>query len=65
MRIFSPEQSAVISNKEIMEALDISQATLWRWTDKHNFPPNLKKRGTRSREAVRQWLIKEGYLPRD
>ncbi len=57
----SPDQPAFISNKEVQEILEIGPTTLWRWTKDGGFPAQ-PKRGKRSRESVRQWLVENGHI---
>ncbi|WED23046.1 hypothetical protein L3Q72_06535 [Vibrio sp. JC009] len=54
----------LISDKEIKEKFEISQPTLWRWTDRQGFPKAVKeKRGMRPYHAVIAWAVERGMLP--
>lgn len=54
----------LISDREIKEKFEISQPTLWRWTDKLGFPKPVKeKRGMRPYHKVIEWAVERGMLP--
>lgn len=54
----------LISDREIKEKFEISQPTLWRWTDKLGFPKPVKeKRGMRPYHKVIEWAVEHGMLP--
>lgn len=61
MSILTESDSLYITDKEIMEALEISQPTLWRKTKKDNFPEPVI-RGRRARKAVLDWLKAKGMM---
>ncbi len=69
MRTSQPETElprVLISDKEIKDKFEISQPTLWRWTDKLDFPKPVKeKRGMRPYHKVVEWAVERGMLPAD
>ncbi|OCH06543.1 helix-turn-helix transcriptional regulator [Aliivibrio fischeri] len=50
-----------ITDAEVMETLDISQPTLWRWTKKRDFPKPVM-RGRRSYKAFMKWMEGKGLV---
>ncbi|NOH85506.1 hypothetical protein F0249_17055 [Vibrio sp. 03-59-1] len=52
-----------ISDKEVREVLDISQPTLWRWTQQLGFPKAVKgMKGKRPYKEFLAWAQERGMV---